>query len=191
MWTYKTSYFLLFRTKKHDPGLVFVAKAATPKLLMVFRRRNYANEGCQHDRCDLRGFVELSRFSTDVDRCFPIRRSFRDRLNGKQFQRFKGLKTLAGGKVRNIILWPSGSVCSTEVEHTPHNQEVVGSNPDGCWAFVFFFLSFPTFLHLWNVPYQVHQRGASKTVCWERKIWMPSCAAWGKTAGSISSDWVK
>ena len=81
--------------------------------------------------------------------------------------------------------------CSTEVEHTPHNQEVVGSNPDGCWAFVFFFLSFPTFLHLWNVPYQVHQRGASKTVCWERKIWMPSCAAWGKTAGSISSDWVK
>ena len=28
-----------------------------------------------------------------------------------------------------------GSGCSTAVEHTPHDSEVVGSNPTGCWAF--------------------------------------------------------
>ena len=28
-----------------------------------------------------------------------------------------------------------GSGCSTAVEHTSHDSEVVGSNPAGCWAF--------------------------------------------------------
>ena len=28
-----------------------------------------------------------------------------------------------------------GSGCITAVEHTPHDREVVGSNPAGCWAF--------------------------------------------------------
>ena len=32
---------------------------------------------------------------------------------------------------------------STAVEHTPHNKEVMGSNPACCWAF-FLLLSFPT-----------------------------------------------
>ena len=29
----------------------------------------------------------------------------------------------------------SGSSCSTAIEHMPRDREVVGSNPDGCWAF--------------------------------------------------------
>ena len=55
--------------------------------------------------------------------------------------------------------------CRTAVEHTPHNQKIVGSNPPKCW---FFLLSFPTFLHQRSVLNQVPQGGASLTVCWER-----------------------
>ena len=33
-----------------------------------------------------------------------------------------------------------GRGCSTAVEHTPHNQEVLGLNPSGCWAFFYFYL---------------------------------------------------
>ena len=32
-----------------------------------------------------------------------------------------------------------GRGCSTAVERSPRNLEVVGSNPVGCWAFFFFF----------------------------------------------------
>ena len=45
--------------------------------------------------------------------------------------------------------------CGTAVEHMPHNQEVVGLNPAGCWAFFFFFL-----------PNQVSQN----EMCCERNI---------------------
>ena len=62
------------------------------------------------------------------------------------------------------------------------NQEVAGSNPTGCWAFLFFFL----FLHQWSVLNQVTQL-ISDCVLWRT---MPSCAAWGET-GTISSDWLK
>ena len=46
-------------------------------------------------------------------------------------------------------------------------QEVAGSNPTRCWAFLFFYL--PTFLHQSRVLNQVPQGGASLTVCCERK----------------------
>ena len=32
-----------------------------------------------------------------------------------------------------------GSVCSTVVAHIPRNKEVMGWNPDGCWAFSFLY----------------------------------------------------
>ena len=35
-----------------------------------------------------------------------------------------------------------GSGCSSVVEHTPRNLEVVGLNPAGNWAFFFFFYLF-------------------------------------------------
>ena len=56
------------------------------------------------------------------------------------------------------------------VEHTPNYQEVVGSNPAGCWAFFLLLLSFPTSLHHWSVLNQVPQRDA---MCCERKKWRP------------------
>ena len=82
-----------------------------------------------------------------------------------------------------------GSGCSTAVEHTPRNLEVVGSIYAGCWAFFssfssfnFFYPSLPTFLHKWNVLYQVSQGSASLTVCCERiENLMPSWAAWVET----------
>ena len=43
-----------------------------------------------------------------------------------------------------------GGGCSTEVEHTTREQEIVGSNP--AWRWAFFLQSFPTFLHQWSVP---------------------------------------
>ena len=39
-----------------------------------------------------------------------------------------------------------GRSCSTAVEHTPQNLDVVGSKPAGCRALFFIFLSFPTLL---------------------------------------------
>ena len=54
----------------------------------------------------------------------------------------------------------------TTVKRTPRNQEVVGSNPAGCWAF-FLLLFLPTFLHQWSVLNQVTQGGASLTLCCE------------------------
>ena len=68
------------------------------------------------------------------------------------------------------------AVVAQQLEHTPHNQEVVGLNPTECWAFLLH-LSFPTFLYQWRVPNQVPQGGAPLTVCCGRKKWMPSCAA--------------
>ena len=53
-----------------------------------------------------------------------------------------------------------GHGCSTAVEDTPRNQEVVGSNPPGCCAFFLLLLSFPTFLHQWSVLNQVPQGGS-------------------------------
>ena len=48
------------------------------------------------------------------------------------------------------------------VEHTPCNQEEVGSNPAGARLL-------PTFLHQWSVPNKVPQGGLSLTVCSGRK----------------------
>ena len=53
------------------------------------------------------------------------------------------------------LLGYRGRGCSPAVEHMPCNLEVVGLNPAGCWAFFFFFLSFPTFLHQRSVLSQV------------------------------------
>ena len=88
-------------------------------------------------------------------------------------------------------MWEKGCGCSTTVEHTPRNLEVVGLNPAGC-SFFFFFLSLSTFLHQWSVLNQVPHGGASLAECYERnkKKWMPSWNAWCETC-SISSDWVK
>ena len=83
-----------------------------------------------------------------------------------------------------------GCSCSTVVEHKPSYQEVVGLKSTKCWAPFLLLLSFPIFLHQWSVLNQVPQVGASLTMCCERKKWMPSCAAWGKT-GSIGSHWIK
>ena len=33
-----------------------------------------------------------------------------------------------------------GSSCSTVVEHTPYDREIVGSNPAMCWAFSLLYL---------------------------------------------------
>ena len=78
----------------------------------------------------------------------------------------------------------SGRGSSTAVERTPHNQEVVGSNPAGCWAFFFnfhiFLLSF-TSVVIYQVPHGV----ATLTEHAESNK-----AASCKT-GSIGSDWVK
>ena len=58
----------------------------------------------------------------------------------------------------NSTLVKSGRGSSTAVERTPHNQEVVGSNPAGCWAFFFnfhiFLLSF-TSVVIYQVPHGV------------------------------------
>ena len=43
----------------------------------------------------------------------------------------------------NTIDWPVGHGCSTAVELMPHDLEVMGSIPAGCWAFFFFFLFSP------------------------------------------------
>ena len=59
-------------------------------------------------------------------------------------------------------------LCSTVVEHMPHNQEVVHLSPARCWAF-FLLLSFSTFLHQWSVLNQVPQGGASLIVSCETK----------------------
>ena len=45
--------------------------------------------------------------------------------------------------------------------HSLH-QEVMGSNPTGCWAF-FFFEYFPTLFHHWSVLNEVFHRSASVT----------------------------
>ena len=46
----------------------------------------------------------------------------------------------------------SGSSCSTGVERTPHNREVVGSNSPGCRAFWLF--SIPSVVSPWSLPSQ-------------------------------------
>ena len=46
----------------------------------------------------------------------------------------------------------------TAVERMPHNLEVMGWNPFGCWAF-FSSSSFPTFIHQRIALNQVPQRG--------------------------------
>ena len=60
--------------------------------------------------------------------------------------------------------------CSTAVEHTPQNLEVIGSNPAGCWALFFFFLFLPTFLRQWSVLKQNPQGGASLSVSCESNL---------------------
>ena len=46
------------------------------------------------------------------------------------------------GSVASKLSWQTvrGSGCSTGVEHTPHDREVVGSYPARCWAFFLFFI---------------------------------------------------
>ena len=55
-----------------------------------------------------------------------------NRLN---FKEIKNLLLNVGIKRRLNFSATWGSGCSTAVERTPHNIEVVGSNPAGCWAF--------------------------------------------------------
>ena len=62
-----------------------------------------------------------------------------------------------------------GLGCSPAVEHMPHNQEIVGLNPAGCWAFSSS-SNFPTLLHQWSVLKHAPQGGASLTVRYERKM---------------------
>ena len=65
----------------------------------------------------------------------------------------------------NVLDWGLGHGCSTAVDHMPRNQEVVGVDAAGYWAF--FLLSFPTFLQQWSVLNQVPQGGASLKGCCE------------------------
>ena len=64
----------------------------------------------------------------------------------------------------------------------PHDREVVGSNPARCWACS----SLP---NQWCVLNQVPHRGATLLI-FLKKIFMLSCAAWGR-ASLISTDWAK
>ena len=41
----------------------------------------------------------------------------------------------------SMFFWKLDRGCSTEVEHTPHDREVVGSNPQGAGLFSLLFLS--------------------------------------------------
>ena len=70
-----------------------------------------------------------------------------------------------------------GFGCGTAVEHTPRNLDVVGSNPAGCWAFLFLLLllsisslSLPTFLHHWIVLNQVPQKEIHLLLCVLKEI---------------------
>ena len=61
---------------------------------------------------------------------------------------------------RELIFWFHGHGCSTVVEHTPCNQDVMGSNPSWCWAILFFFnlflLSFNSGVSLIRSLKEVH-----------------------------------
>ena len=73
-------------------------------------------------------------------------------------------------------------ICSTAVEHTPGNVEVVtpgnvevvGSNNAGGWAFFLLLsvssLSHPSFLHQWSVLNQVPQKEAPLQLCVAKEI---------------------
>ena len=64
-------------------------------------------------------------------------------------------------RIMKQLSWCS-SCSTTVVKLVPHNQEVVGSNPAGCWAF-------PNFLHQWSALNQVPQGRAPLTVLWKKK----------------------
>ena len=90
------------------------------------------------------------------------------------------------------IMWLgswAGRGCSTEVEHTTRNQEVVSLNLAGCWA-IFSSLSFSVYLSLSisgvsfirSLTEAQHYWFSWKNVC------LRICAAWGK-ASLILTDW--
>ena len=64
------------------------------------------------------------------------------------------------------------------VEHTSCDQEVMGSNPAGCWG-VFFF-----YFYLFLLSFTCGVSLTRSLMCWERKKWMPSCAVWGETGSN-------
>ena len=50
-----------------------------------------------------------------------------------------------------------GNSCSTEVMYMPANQKVVGSNPVGCWAFLF--MNLASFIQLKNNQNPIPRNG--------------------------------
>ena len=70
-----------------------------------------------------------------------------------------------------FIIYQMGRGCSTAVEHTPRNLEVVGLNTARWWAFFYLFFRFLLSISSYfpsPVLNQVPQGGASLTVCNER-----------------------
>ena len=50
--------------------------------------------------------------------------------------RHPGLQDPRVGFDGATLQWKKGHGCSTAVEHTPQDQEIVGLNPTGCWTFL-------------------------------------------------------
>ena len=63
-------------------------------------------------------------------------------------------------------------VCSTAVERTLHDQNVMGSNPAGCWVFIFF----PFLLGMVSLISSISTNGV-KVILKE----IPTFTSWGKT----------
>ena len=83
-----------------------------------------------------------------------------------------------------LSLREPGSGCSKVVEHMPLEQKLVGSNPAGCLAFFFFFLSFPFSPHAKSVEFPIP--GPSRRCISTNDEMNPknciSSAAWGKAS---------
>ena len=91
-------------------------------------------------------------------------------------------------KMKKTVSSCSNSGCSTAVEHTPHNQEVMSLNPTYYWAFSFYLvlLSFNSRVSLIRTLSEVHHY----FWCESHKNGCLAVLAGGKTS-SISTDWVK
>ena len=59
----------------------------------------------------------------------------------KTIKKYHTLSASYIGNTQFLRSYYQGSGCSTAVEHTPRNREVVGSNPVGSWAFSSFLSS--------------------------------------------------
>ena len=74
-----------------------------------------------------------------------------------------------------------GLGCSTGIEHSSHNQQIVGLNLSGCRAFL---------IPQWSVLNQIPQGGASQIVCSGRQIMDAQLCCLGKNRLK-STDGVK